>query len=155
MFAASKLPTMKKLFLAVICIACVVGLHAGSPDAFNYQAVARDSFGTPLPNQFIQLRFTVHTGTSSGTTVYQETDTVTTDKLGGFSLDIGNGTVTSGTFSAVNWNSGGKYLQVEVDPEGGMSYVDMGTEQLMSVPYALYAERAASVGNFSTYHIPY
>src|ERR1043165_119038 len=112
--------------------------------------------GAPLPGKLITLRFTVHTGSSGGTTVYQEThDSVITDKLGGFSLDIGSGTVTSGTFSAVNWNSGDKYLQVEVDPEGGTSYIDMGTEQIMSVPYALYAERAASVRNFSTYHIPY
>ncbi len=130
-------------------------LFAQSSAGVAYQAVARDSFGTPLPNKTIRLRFTIHTGTGGGTSVYQEVDSTTTDKLGGFVIEIGSGTVTSGTFSAIDWNSGAKYLQVEVDPAGGTSYTDMGTERLMSVPYALSALTTKGVDGIAPRGIPY
>lgn len=125
-----------------------------TPQSIPYQAVARDSFGTPLPNQHIQLRMSIHTGSAGGTVVYQEIDTTTTSKLGMFTVKVGSGTVVSGTFSAIDWGSGSKYLQVEVDPTGGTGYIDMGASQLLSVPYALHAG-SSSVSNVAAKHIPY
>lgn len=135
--------------LLLVCAAI-----AQSPQSIPYQAVARDSFGTPLPNQHIQLRMSIRTGSAGGTIVYQETDTATTSKLGMFTVNVGSGSVVSGTFSAIDWANGSKYLQVEIDPAGGTSYVNMGASQLLSVPYALYA-KSSSLTNIPSKRIPY
>ncbi|MBK7853067.1 MAG: hypothetical protein IPJ66_18605 [Bacteroidetes bacterium] len=62
-----------------------------------------------------------------------------TNSLGLFSANIGQGVVVSGTFATIDWESGAKFMQVEMDVTGGSSYVTMGTQQLMSVPFALNA----------------
>jgi hypothetical protein len=143
-FRSLKYPTMKKPFtLAVIFLLIVQSVSAQAPQYIPWQAVVRDTSWNPLPNQLVSFRFTVHTGSSSGTTVYQETDTATTNKLGMVNLEIGSGVVVSGTFSGINWSSGSKYLQVELDPTGGSSYTNMGTPQMMSVPYSLYSGGSA------------
>ena len=110
-----------------------------APQAIPYQAVARNNAGNILSNQSISLRFSVHDGNSSGTIVYQETQNVTTNSLGLFSINLGQGTVVSGAMTTIDWKNGAKYLQVELDPTGGTTYTDMGTTQLMSVPFALHA----------------
>ena len=110
-----------------------------APQAIPYQAVARNNAGNILSNQSISLRFSVHDGASSGAIVYQETQNVTTNSLGLFSINLGQGTVVSGAMTSIDWKNGAKYLQVELDPTGGTTYTDMGTTQLMSVPFALHA----------------
>lgn len=110
-----------------------------TPQGFNYQGVARNGAGTVVTNSSIGMRFSLHNNAANGAVVYSETKTITTDQYGVFSLVIGSGTPVQGTFNTVNWGSGNKYLQVEMDPKGGNNYVDMGTSQLMSVPYALFA----------------
>ena len=107
------------------------------PQGINYQAVARDNSGAALISTSITVRFSIHDITASGTTVYQETHAVTTNVYGLFTLKIGMGIPVSGTFSAVNWGSGDKYLEVEVND--GSGFVSMGASQMMSVPYAFYA----------------
>ncbi len=131
---------MKKLFFFLIA-ATVSSLSvlAQVPQAMNYQAVARDNSGTVIKNQHITLRLSVHDATPAGTVVYQETQSDTTNQFGLFSVAIGKGNPTQGTFTGINWGSGAKYLQVEFDPAGGSAYADMGTSQLQSVPYALFA----------------
>jgi hypothetical protein len=132
--------------------ACVILLYslfsftstfAQSPQFIPYQAVARDSFGTPIPNTTMNARFSIRDGSGTGTLVYQETDTLTTSPLGIFTVVIGGGSMITGTFSGINWAAGAKYLQVELDPTGGTTYIDLGANQLLSVPYALYANSAA------------
>jgi trimeric autotransporter adhesin len=118
------------------------------PQAIPYQAVARDNAGVILANQNISIRCRVRDLTVAGTILYSETHNVTTNNLGLFALNIGNGTVTSGSFSGIIWSSGSKFLQVEMDPSGGSSYIDMGTQQLLSVPYALSA--GSSSNSWST-----
>lgn len=115
---------------------------AQSPQAIPYQAVARNTGGSLIINQAISLRFTIHQLTSNGVIVFQETQTANTNSLGLFNVNIGSGTTLSGTFNSIDWSNGSKFLQVEFDPSGGTSYIDMGTTQLLSVPYALYAEKA-------------
>lgn len=119
-------------------------LKAQSPQAIPYQAIARDANGNPLPNQPISLQFSIHDATINGTIVYQETQSVNTNQFGLFICNLGSGIPIVGTLATVNWGSDLKFLQVEMDPLGGTSYTDMGTTQLMSVPYALYAQNSHS-----------
>jgi hypothetical protein len=129
-----------------ICSFFASTLYAQTPQAIPYQAVARNSGGALMLNKAISLRFTIHDGSSSGAIVYQETQSAVTDNQGLFTLNIGSGTVVSGTFSSINWGTGSKFLQVEMDAAGGTTYTDMGTQQMLSVPYALYAEKSNNPG---------
>ncbi len=115
------------------------GIFAQVPQGINYQAVARNQAGNILPNTAISLRLSIHDGSSTGTVVYQETHNVTTNQLGIFSVVIGGGLLPQGTFTGINWATGSKFLQVELDAAGGTNYTTMGNSQLQSVPYALYA----------------
>ena len=101
--------------------------------------MARDNAGNLIANQNISVRFSIYDATAGGTVVYKETQSVTTNALGLFTANIGQGTVVTGTFSTINWGGGSKFTQVEMDAAGGTTYVDMGTQQMLSVPYALYS----------------
>ena len=121
-------------------------LLAQAPQTFPYQAVARDNSDNILANQNISLRFSILDGSNVGTTIYQEKHTTTTNTFGLFTLNIGQGTILSGTFNAINWGSGSKFIKVELDPSGGNTFTLMGTTQLLSVPYALYANVPGVIG---------
>lgn len=112
-------------------------LSAQVPQAFDFQAVARDAGGNVLSAQPLSVRFSIHSGTASGPIAYQEVHGATTSAFGLFSLSVGQGVAVQGSFAAVPWGSAPHFLQVELDASG--SYVDMGTSQLLSVPYALHA----------------
>jgi len=113
---------------------------AQSPQAFKYQAVVRDAAGEILQNQAVGIRMSIRETTAGGTIVYQETFTETTNGFGLVNLEIGNGTPVIGTFTGIGWGSGSKFLETEIDPAGGSSYVSMGTSQLLSVPFSLHSE---------------
>lgn len=113
--------------------------QGGAPKLMNYQAVARNTGGALISNQAISVRFTIHSVSAVGAIEYQETQNLTTNQYGLFTALIGNGTVTSGTWSGINLEGADQYLQVEFDPAGGVSYINMGASQLVSVPYALSA----------------
>ena len=131
---------MKKfLLLNIICFISVV-LMAQTPQSFKYQAVLRDNAGNILASQPVSLRISIHEALSTGTVVYQESFTSTTNAYGLVNLNVGSGTVLSGSFAAINWALHNYFIQIEVDL--GSGYVDMGATQLLSVPYALYAENA-------------
>lgn len=134
---------MKKITtLLTFFAASIFAASAQAPQAFNYQAVARDAAGQSLTNTTVGLRFSILDGSSTGTTVYAETHLAVTNSLGLFNVSIGTGTVQSGSFGAINWGNGSKFIKVEVDPAGGSNYTLSGTQQLLSVPYALYAQNA-------------
>ena len=138
---------MKKAILPLLLSVFICHfIVAQSPLTIPYQAVARDASGNLLANQNIALRFSIHDLTSGGTVVYQERQTTTTNKLGLFNVSVGGGTIISGTFGSINWATGSKFIQVELDPAGGASYTNMGTSQMQSVPYALYAGSSAPSG---------
>ena len=133
---------MKKLRLILTLLTFSFPLStllAQAPEAIPYQAVARDNSGNPIANQNISLRFGIYPVPTGGILLYQETHSVTTNTLGLFTANVGQGTVTSGTFASIDWGSGDKYLQVEMDITGGNSYTDLGRTQMLSVPYALSA----------------
>lgn len=117
-------------------------LLAQVPQAINYQAVARDAGGVLLVNQSIAVRMTITDG-NGGATLYRERHTPTTNAFGVFNLTVGAGTVLNGVFANIDWAGTQPWLQVEMDPNGGTAYVLMGSQQLMSVPYALHAANSA------------
>lgn len=137
---------MKKILLyCALLIACFYTTSASQvTQGFGYQAVVRDAWGNVIQNQPVRMRFTIHDVTPNGPNVFQQTDSVVPNQFGIITVIVGGGIIQSGSLDSVHWNSGGKFLQVEMDIAGGISYVDMGTTQLMSVPYALYSETAGS-----------
>ena len=104
---------------------------AQAPLLIPYQAVARDEQGLPFSNGMLNVRFTIHDEQATGPIVWQEIQTSSTNELGLFSLKLGS-TVS---LSSVNWPHGSKFMQVELDLGNG--FVDLGTQQMLSVPYAI------------------
>lgn len=138
---------MKKIILqTIVAVLFTTVAAAQAPGIFNYQAVARNSVGNALSNKTVSLRITIHDGSATGSNVYSETRTVTTNTFGLFNVQIGSpgATNVSGSVGGVNWSSGTKYLQVEMDQNGGSSFISMGASQLASVPYALNALTATN-----------
>ena len=135
---------MKKLITLLAIIATITSF-AQAPQGFNYQATVRNNTGALIVNQNVLVKFNVYQNTATGTLVYSENQTATTDDLGHIALVVGQGTATTGTFSTINWGSGSYFLGIELN--SGSGYVAMGTTQLLSVPYALYAN---SSGNAPT-----
>ncbi len=123
----------------LFCAALIFQARGQAPQGINYQGVARDSNGKPLISQDISVRITILKDGSSGDTEFAEIHTVKTNSFGLFMLVIGHGKATSGSFEFISWAIGNKWLQIELDPAGGNSFQLMGSQQLMSVPYAFYS----------------
>ena len=134
---------MKK-FYAILClaIASLTQLQAQAPQGFNYQATVRNSAGDLIINTNVYFKFNVIQGSDTSVPIFTETHYVPTDDLGQVNLVIGQGTANSGSFSALDWSLGSYYLGIELDTGNG--YLAMGTTQLLSVPYALYAENSGN-----------
>jgi hypothetical protein len=137
---------MKKILLSIIGIIASLSMFAQNPNAFSYQAVAHASNGDLITEQAVSFRISILQGSTSGTSVYSETHAATTNKYGLVTLQIGNGS-TGDDFTAINWANGPYFVKVEMDATGGTTYAEMGTSQLLSVPYALHAETAQRVKN--------
>ena len=130
---------MKYSLLILLACLSLMNSNAQAPQGIPYQSVIRNGSGALMINQAIHIRFSIHDSTMLGTVVYQEIHTVTTSNLGMITLSIGQGTPSIATFSSINWGSGAKFMQVELDASGGNNYTDLGSQQMMSVPYSLYA----------------
>jgi len=133
---------MKKVFsLIVVLLLVAVTGYSQAPGIFNYQGVARNSVGNVLKNQSISLRLTIRDGSAAGPVVYQESRGVVTNPFGLFNAQVGSAGAqnVTGTVAGVNWGVGTKFIQVEIDPAGGTSFINIGTAQLASVPYSLFA----------------
>ena len=100
--------------------------------------------GQPLSSKEISIRISILNGSANGDMEYNEIHEVRTNSFGLFTLVIGQGEPSSSPFNFINWTTGKKWLQVELDENGGRNFKLMGSQQLMSVPYALYAERAGN-----------
>jgi uncharacterized protein (TIGR02145 family) len=123
---------------------CILAI-AQTPEYFNYQVVVRDGVSNnPLVNQNVSFRMSILKGSSSGESQYSELHSANTGALGIVNLVIGNGTGKTGNITTIDWGADTYYLQVEIDKTGGATYVEMGTTQLLSVPYALHAKTVAS-----------
>ena len=134
---------MKKIY-AILCItiSSLTQLQAQAPQGFNYQATVRNNSGDLIVNTNVYFKFNFMQGSQTSLPVFTEIHYVPTDDLGQVNLVIGQGTATDGVFSELDWSLGSYYLGIELDTGNG--YVAMGTTQLLSVPYALYAENAGN-----------
>jgi hypothetical protein len=135
---------MKKLFTYSVAFLITVSMLAQSPQKMSYQCVIRNTGGALVTNQGVGLRISILQGTTSGTVAYSETYSPNpqTNTNGLVTVEIGSGVPVSGSFSDINWASGPYFLKTETDPAGGTNYTIVGTSQLLSVPYAMYAKTA-------------
>ena len=137
---------MKKLILFLFALTLsVAALFAQAPQKMSYQAVVRNTNNTLVTNQSVTARISIIQGGVYGTPVYVETHNVTTNANGLLTLEVGEGSVLNGSMSAIDWANGPFYLKSEIDPAGGSTYIIEGVQQLLSVPYALYAGAAGNV----------
>lgn len=136
---------MRKLLTILAAVLSTAGVlvprqaSAQSPEKMSYQAVIRDTDDNLISETQVGMQISILQGSASGTTVYTETQTPTTNMNGLVSLEIGAGTVQSGEFSTIDWAEGPFFIKTETDPAGGTNYTITGTSQLLSVPYALHA----------------
>ena len=131
---------MKSFF--TLLLAALAFAATAQPQKIHYQAVAVGANGKPMKNSSVGLRLSVLDSLPTGSTLYTETHTASTDAAGQFSIYLGAGTATTGTFTNIPWANGNdKFLKVEMDAQGGSNYHPMGTTQLVSVPYALVANQ--------------
>lgn len=143
--------SLRKLFTLVWCATAALAASAQAPNSINYQAVLRNANGGIIENDDVTMRFSIRNGSAVGAVQYQETKDLTTNNYGLVSHAVGTGTVVSGSFQGITWATGAKFLQVELNT--GSGFVNLGAEQLRSVPYALSsADNLWTLsGNFARY----
>ncbi|MFN5387102.1 MAG: FISUMP domain-containing protein, partial [Bacteroidota bacterium] len=128
----------KQLNLSILLLLTITAI-AQAPQKMSYQAVIRNSSNVLVTSAPISMRISILQGTANGTAVYVETQTPTTNDNGLVSIEIGGGTVVSGTFVSTDWANGPYFIKTETDATGGSNYSITGTSQLLSVPYALFS----------------
>ncbi len=141
---------MKKLnlFFFLICAFFTQSILAQAPQGFSYQAVARDITDKIIKDEFISMRFWIIADNTNGAPVYRETHQgVYTGINGVITRIIGSGTADVGNFNNIDWGSKNYFIRVDMDVNGGTNFTQMGTSQLMSVPYAMFAMKAGSGGS--------
>jgi hypothetical protein len=144
---------MKKIITICAVIIMTASLFAQAPNKMSYQAVIRNNSNALVTNSTVGMRISILQTSPSGTAVYSETQTPTTNANGLASIEMGGGTVVSGNFTKINWANGPYFVKTETDPTGGTSYSIIGTSQFLSVPYALYAANSGAVnGNICFSH---
>ena len=143
---------MKKItLLSTLCflLLTLVVKAQTPPNAFNYSAVARNAAGQPIASTTIGIQVTILKTSPTGASQYSENHFVNTDAYGLFNLVIGAGAVQSGSMATIDWSNDNYYLKVGMDAAGSTNFLTMGTTQLLSVPYALYAKSAGTVAGGS------
>ena len=136
---------MRNLLAIIISgIICMASL-AQSPHKMSYQAVIFNSNKSIVKNQLIGMKISLLKGSVSGSAVYVETQTATTNDNGLISLEIGSGVVLNGSITNIDWLSGPYFIKIESDITGNTNYTITGITQLLSVPYALHSKSSASL----------
>lgn len=134
------------ILFAILAVAISTNSFAQIPQRMSYQSVIRNAEGNLVVNAAIGVQISILKDTPTGQAVYIETVNNTTNENGLLSLEIGGGTPTLGNFSQINWATGTFFVKTETDPNGGTNYTIVGTGQLLSVPYALYAGSSKNLG---------
>jgi hypothetical protein len=132
---------MKQLLVFFLFIFLAFKVFSQAPQSINFQSVLRNTNGEVVNNRTVSLKISILTDTINFTSVYIETHTKSTDASGLISLQIGSGNALSGVFGNINWGNSAHFIKLEADYSGGNSYVFLGTRELMSVPYAMYASK--------------
>jgi hypothetical protein len=135
---------MKQFLYFFLYLIVAQSILAQAPQKMSYQAIIRNTTNQLVVNQVVGMRISIIQGSQNGTAVYSETHSQTTNANGLLSLEVGTGTVQTGTFSSINWVNGPYFIKTETDPLGGTNYTITGSSQLLSVPYAFYAENSGS-----------
>jgi uncharacterized protein (TIGR02145 family) len=130
---------MKQLLTSLAILLSTITSFAQAPNRISYQAEVRNGSNILVVNQLVGIRISILQGSNVGPSVYTETHAPTTNANGLVSLQIGGGTIVSGIFASINWGNGPYFLKTETDPAGGTNYSITGTNQLLSVPYALFS----------------
>ncbi|MDD3859276.1 MAG: hypothetical protein PHW83_03695 [Bacteroidales bacterium] len=136
---------MRKLLFIFVSVLLAASVYAQSPEKISYQAVIRDNSNQLIAEQTIGMQISILQGSISGTAVYVETQTPTTNANGLVSIEIGTGTVQIGNFTLIDWGNGPFFIKTETDLEGETNYTIIGISQLLSVPYALHAKTAETI----------
>ena len=131
------------MYTTVGALLLTISSFAQSPEKMSYQAVIRNAANALVTNQQVGMQISILQGS---TAVYEETQTPTSNTNGLVTLEIGTGTIVSGTFSSIDWSADTYFIKIETDPAGGTNYTITGTSQLLSVPFALYAKTSSDAG---------
>lgn len=135
---------MNKKITILVALIVLINSFAQAPEKISYQAVVRNNVNALVTTSPISLKISILQGSASGTSVYTETQSTTSNSNGLVTIEIGNGTVVNGAFSSIDWSTGPFFIKTETDPTGGTNYSISGTSQILSVPYALYAKTSGS-----------
>lgn len=130
---------MKKTISGLLMFMILFPLCAQVPQSINYQTIIRNSNGQPITEQTISLKFSILMGGVSGPVLYAEKHVKPTNQFGIVNMHIGKGTAISGQFNDIEWGAGRMFLNTQLDVNGGDNFSEMGTTEMVSVPYALYA----------------
>jgi hypothetical protein len=134
-----------KTFVIILLVAFVAtAVFAQAPEKLSYDLIVNNATGTLVANRQVGVQLSILQGSASGSAVYVETQTPTTDVNGMARLQVGGGSVVSGTFATIDWSAGPYFLKAQIDITGGTSYTQTITNQLVSTAYALYAKNAGS-----------
>lgn len=137
------------LILLIAIFGVIQNASAQAPENVNYQAIARDTAGNPLANQALTVKLSILKGTALGPITWQETHSVTSNSFGQYRIRLGAGTSTglgsSLSFSVINWGTSSYFLRTEINP--GTGFINMGTDPLSSVPYALFSKSTSALPN--------
>ena len=138
---------MKKSISIILLWLLSITVMADSPKKISYQAVVRNTKGELMTNKTVGVKISIYYYANKTTTVteYAETHTTPTNGNGLMTVDIGTGTVVTGTFANLNWAVRTYYIKTEIDPEGGTKYNITSETQILSVPYALHANTASEL----------
>ncbi len=135
---------MKNVLITLTAIIISLTAMAQAPAGFTYQAAVRDADGNVITEQEIAMEIKILQGSANGTTIYTETHTAETSAHGIVNLTIGAGS-TSDDFTTIDWSAGPYFIATAIDVAGGTNFTDLGTSQLLSVPYAMHAQSAGTV----------
>lgn len=136
---------MRKLFTLFGFLLISYFGYAQTPEKMSFQAIIRAADGSLVSEKQIAIKVSILQTSIAGAAIYEETHSPTTNKNGLVTFEIGTGSVISGSFESIDWGTGSYFIKTETDLEGGTNYTISGTSQLLSVPYALYAKKAANV----------
>jgi hypothetical protein len=128
----------------ILLITSVI-MPAQVPEGFNFQAVIRNNRGDLASNQVVNVKVSILNGLDGSNVIFSENHSVRTNSQGLITCVIGNGSNQSSEFSAIEWNNGPFFIQVEADVNGGMDYQLVSKTQILAVPYAIHSQSAENL----------